>query len=160
MAQELSHFTTPAASRCFEDYVPGAVYEFGSVAIGEDEIVEFGKRYDPQYLHVDPQGAAAGPFGGLIASGWQTSALIMRLFVEHYLPGAASLASPGIDELRWLKPVRPGDVLRVRITTLETRRSKSKADRGLVRSRVEAFNQRDELVASLVGTNFIACRAG
>jgi acyl dehydratase len=144
--------------RTFEDYVAGTVFELGSIAVSEKEIVEFGERYDPQYLHIDRERAEKGPFGGLIASGWQTTAMIMRLFVENFLPDAASLASPGIDEVRWLKPVRPGDVLRVRVNVLETRRSRSKPDRGIVKSRVEAYNQRDELVATLVGNNFIAAR--
>ncbi len=104
--------------RTFEDYVAGTVFELGSIAVSEKEIVEFGERYDPQYLHVDRERAEKGPFGGLIASGWQTTAMIMRLFVENFLPDAASLASPGIDEVRWLKPVRPGDVLRVRVNVL------------------------------------------
>ncbi len=142
----------------FEDYVVGDVFEYGSIALSEQDIVEFARRYDPQYLHVDPEAARRGPFGGLIASGWHTNAVIMRLFVDNYLPGAASLASPGIDELRWLRPVRPGDVLRIRVRVVEARASKTKPDRGLVRSSIEALNQRDEIVATMLGTNFIARR--
>lgn len=98
----------PAKDRFFEDYAAGEVYEFGSIALDETEIVEFGRRYDPQYLHVDPERAARGPYGGLIASGWQTMATAMRLFVDHFLPEEANMGSPGVDELRWLAPVRPG----------------------------------------------------
>jgi acyl dehydratase len=120
--------------------------------------VEFARRYDPQYFHIDPELAVDGPFGGLIASGWQTGAVVMRLFVDHYLAQAASLGSPGMDEIRWLRPVRPGDSLRIRVTVLESRISRSKPDRGIVKASIEAFNQRDELVATMVGNNFIARR--
>jgi acyl dehydratase len=126
--------------------------------LSEDDIVEFARRYDPQYFHIDPERAVHGPFGGLIASGWQTGAVIMRLFVDHYLAHAASLGSPGMDEIRWLRPVRPGDSLRIRVTVLESRISRSKPDRGIVKASIEAFNQRDELVATMVGSNFIARR--
>jgi acyl dehydratase len=146
----------PAKDRFFEDYAAGAVYEYGPTALSESEIVEFGRRYDPQYLHVDPERAARGPYGGLIASGWQTIATAMRLFVDNFLPDGASLGSPGVEELRWLKPVRPGDVLRIRVTVLQTRVSNSKPDRGIVETRVETLNARDEVVATMRAVNFIA----
>ena len=148
----------PAGERYFEDYAPGDVHEFGSIALSEADILEFGRRYDPQYLHVDAERAARGPYGGLIASGWQTMSLIMRLFVDNFLPTGASLGSPGVDELRWYKPVRPGDVLRARATVLSARRSKSKPDRGLVETLLEAINQRGEVVAAARAINFIAKR--
>ena len=116
----------PVGDRYFEDYVPGAVYEFGSIDVSEAEIIEFALRFDPQDMHLDPDAAARGPFGGLIASGWHTAAMMMRLFCDHFLSKAASLASPGIDELRWLRPVRPGDVLRIRVSVLEGTRSRSR----------------------------------
>ena len=100
-----------------------------------------------------------GPFGGLIASGWHTAAMMMRLVVDNFLPRKASLGSPGIDELRWLRPVRPGDVLRVRVSVLETARSRSKPDRGVVRTLMEVLNQGGEVVMSLQAMNIIACRA-
>ncbi len=106
----------PPAQRYFEDYHVGMVDEFGDIAVTAEEIVEFARRYDPQSMHVDPVAAAQGPFGGLIASGWHTAAMVMRLFVEHYLSKVATLPSPGVDELRWVRPVRPGDTLRVRVT--------------------------------------------
>src|SRR5450756_1412288 len=106
-----STFTVPPEHRYFEDYVAGAVHEFGTIAVEEAEIIAFAKRYDPQIFHIDPQAAKQTIYGGLIASGWLTSGLIMRLYSDHYLSHVASLGSPGIDELRWLKPVRPGDVL-------------------------------------------------
>lgn len=149
----------PAKERHFEDYAPGAVYEYGPVALSEDEIVEFGKRYDPQYLHVDKDRAAAGVYGGLIASGWQTAAVLMRLFVDHFLPDGASLGSPGVEELRWMQPVRPGDQLRARVTILSARGSKSKPERGIVETRIDAFNQRDERVATMRAVNFMKRRS-
>ena len=109
-----SDFRVPREDRYFEDYLPGAVYEYGYLTVTEAEILEFARRFDPQPIHIDPEFAAAGPFGGLIASGWHTASMMMRLFADHYLSRVASLASPGIDELRWPAPVRPGDQLRLR----------------------------------------------
>ena len=144
--------------RYFEDYVEGEVHSFGSIDVEQDEIVAFAKYYDPQSLHTDPEAAKSGPFHGLIASGWQTCGLMMRLYVEHYLTHVASLASPGLDELRWLKPVRPGDRLSVRVTVLKAAASKSRPDRGAVTSFVEVFNQANELVMSLKVVNIIGRR--
>ena len=135
------------------------VDEFGEVVVTADEIVAFARRYDPQAMHVDPAAAAHGAFGGLIASGWHTAAMVMRLFVEHYLSKVATLPSPGIDELRWMRPVRPGDTLRVRVTVVETLRSRSKPDRGLVRSLVEVLNQDGEVVMSQRPMNLMRCRS-
>jgi acyl dehydratase len=148
----------PAADRHFEDFVPGASSRFGPIHIDEAEVIEFARRYDPQPIHIDPAAAALGPFGGLIASGWHTVSLVMRVLVENYLARGAALASPGVDELRWLKPVRPGDVLHVRVTVLDANRSRSKPDRGLVRTSIEAVNQRDEVVLSMIAMNLFRCR--
>jgi acyl dehydratase len=147
-----------AENRYFEDYIPGAVFEFGEARVSEDEIVEFARRFDPQPMHIDPEAATRGHFGGLIASGWHTAAMMMRLVVDYFLPQEASLGSPGIDELRWLQPVRPGDVLRVRVTVLETTRSRSRPDRGVIRGLMEVLNQRGEVVMSLKAMNIIAAR--
>src|SRR5262249_47958007 len=92
----LSHFAVPAEDRYFEDYVPGSAFEFGEVRVDQAEIIEFARRFDPQDMHVDPEKAASGRFGGLIASGWHTAALMMRLLADNFLPREASLASPGI----------------------------------------------------------------
>ena len=146
------------SERYFEDYPPGAVFEGGTVEVSEAEILEFARRYDPQTMHTDPAAAAHGFFGGLIASGWHTAALMMRLFAAHFLSPASSLASPGIDELRWLKPVRPGDVLSLRVSVTEARRSRSKPDQGVVRSLVEVLNQEGEVVMSLRPISLIRCR--
>jgi len=148
---------TPA-ERYFEDYHVGMVDEFGSVLVTAEEIVEFARRYDPQTMHVDAVAAGSGRFGGLIASGWHTGSLAMRMFVEHYLSKVATLPSPGIDELRWVRPVRPGDTLRMRVTEVEARRSKSKPDRGIVRSLVEVLNQNGEVVMSQRPMNLMLCR--
>ena len=149
----------PVEDRYFEDYVSGAVFEYGEIPVTKDEIVEFARRFDPQYIHVDFERAAQGPFGGLIASGWHTAAMMMRLIVDNFLPKSASLGSPGIDELRWLRPVRPGDVLSVRLSILEATRSRSKPDRGVVRTLCEVLNQDRAVVMSLKAMNIIACRS-
>jgi len=144
--------------RYFDDYLPGATYDCGSVSVGEDEIVSFARQFDPQPFHVDPGAAARGPFGGLIASGWHTAALVMRQLVDHYLPEEASLGSPGLDEMRWPDPVRPGDTLRVRASVVETRRSLSKPDRGIMKTAIEAVNQDGRTVMRATAINFLRVR--
>ncbi len=141
----------PPEKRFLEDYTEGSVYEFGSTKVREEEIIEFARKYDPQPFHVDPDTARATNFGGVVASGWHTAAMAMRLLVENYLPRGSALGSPGVDQLRWLRPVRPGDNLSVRVTIIEARPSKSKPDRGLLRSFVEVMNQRREVVTSWRG---------
>ena len=148
----------PVQERYFEDYAPGSVCVYGPIPIAEADIVEFASRYDPQPMHTDPAAATRGPFGGLIASGWHTAGLVMRVLVERYLSPVAALVSPGIDELRWQKPVRPGDVLHVRVTVVDASISRSKPDRGLIRSFIEALNQNDEVVMSLKAMNFLRRR--
>jgi acyl dehydratase len=152
------NFSSPIDQRYFEDYVSGSVHAFGEIRVEEDEIIRFARRFDPQVFHTDPEAAKQTVYGGLIASGWHSASLMMRLFVDHYLSHVASLGSPGVDELRWLKPVRPGDTLSLRITVSETKRSRSKPDRGLVRSDVEAMNQKGEVVMTMKTLNFIRCR--
>jgi acyl dehydratase len=147
------------APRYFEDYVVGSVFEAGSLDVSEREIIEFASRYDAQPFHVDRAAAATGPYGGIIASGWHMTALVMQLLVRRYLDPASSLGSPGIDELRWIKPVRPGDTLSVRVVVEEARRSQSRPDRGLVRSRIEARNAGGDLVLSMRAMNLMRVRA-
>ncbi len=142
----------------FEDYLPGATYECGSVSIDQASIVVFAKEFDPQPFHVDPVAAAAGPYGGLVASGWHTAAVVMRLLVENYLPAESSLGSPGLDEIRWPYPVRPGDTLRVRATVTEARRSLSKPDRGILTTLIEAVTQDGQTVMRATGINFVLVR--
>lgn len=152
-------FAVGRSERYFEDYLPGAVYEYGYVSVSEADIVAFAEHYDPQPIHLDAEFASSGPFGGLIASGWHTGGIAMRLLVSHYLSSVASMASPGIDELRWPAPVRPGDTLWLRTSILESRRSRSKPDRGLVRTRAELFNADDQMVLSLVAMNLLKLRS-
>lgn len=146
------------SERYLEDYEPGEVFEFGDVVVTEDDIIDFATRYDPQPFHVNPQMARDTIYGGLIASGWQTAGLMMRMLVDHFISPAASLGSPGIDELRWLKPVRPGDRLRCRTTVTEARRSRSKPDRGLLHTVVEVLNQEDEVVMTVKSMGLYRCR--
>ena len=155
---EKSTFTIPAEQRYFEDYIAGSVYEFGFVTVEQDEVIAFARCFDPQVFHTDPESAKKTIYGGLIASGWHTAGLMMRLFADHYLSKVASLGSPGVDELRWNKPVRPGDELAIRVTVQETKRSRSKPDRGIVHSFIEVMNQNREVVMSMKAANFFFCR--
>ena len=151
-------FVAPTDDRYFEDYVVGASHEYGHETISEAEILAFARLYDPQPIHTDLEFAKNGPFDGLIASGVHTMAILMRLYVTHYLSHAASLASPGLDEVRWPRPVRPGDSLWLRATILDARRSQSKPDRGLVRTGIDLFNQHDDEVLTTTAINFLSLR--
>ena len=144
--------------RWFEDYVPGAVHDLGSVVVDEQEVIAFARQFDPQPFHLDKDRAKRSAFGGLIASGWHTACMAMRLIVDHYLSEISSEGSPGIDELRWLRPVRPGDQLSVRVTILDSRRSHSRPERGIVRSQIETLNQDGAIVMHFASTIFIRCR--
>ena len=144
--------------RYFEDYAAGAVDEFGAYPITEQEIVEFARRYDPQPFHIDPEAARSSIYGGLIASGWMTCSVMMRMLVDHYISRAASLGSPGLDEIRWIKPVRAGDVLRVRVTITGTKRSTSKPDRGTIWMTDEVLNQHGETVMTCKAMGMYRCR--
>ena len=158
-AQELP-FTSPERDRYFEDYTEGAVYTLGEVIVDGEEMVAFAQRFDPQDMHMDESKAKAGPFKGLIASGWFTGSLIMRLYATRYLSNASSMASPGFDSLKWLIPVRGGDILTVHATIKEAKRSKSKSDRGVVKTFLKVLNQNDVVVMSIDAVNMIACRSG
>ena len=142
----------------FEDYVLGTSYECGSFSVDAASIISFAKEFDPQSFHVDPVAAADGPFDGLIASGWHTAALTMRLLVENYLSPEASLGGAGVDEIRWPHPVRPGDTLRVRATVVEARRSGSKPDRGIIKTLAETANQDGQTVMRCTAINLLRVR--
>jgi acyl dehydratase len=142
--------------RYFEDFKVGDVTELGSVDVTEEEIVEFAKRYDPQPFHIDPIAAKDSPFGGLIASGWHTAAMFMGMFVRTILLDSASMGSPGVEELRWTKPVRPGDTLSARVTVTGTQASSTNPKRGTVFTTSEVFNQDGELVATMKARGFFA----
>jgi acyl dehydratase len=135
--------------RYFEDFRQGDEYHLETVTVDRDEMVAFARRFDPQPFHVDEAAAKESPFGELIASGWFTGSLFMRMYVDELLTDAASHGSPGIEELRWLRPVRPGDQLTGRVTVVETRPSEKRPDRGTVFARSELVNQSGEVVMSL-----------
>lgn len=137
----------------FAEFHPGLVIEAGPTTVSEDEIVAFAKAYDPQWFHVDPAASREGLHGGLIASGWQTCGIAMKLVVEKALQGSESFASPGLAYLKWTHPVRPGDALRVKATVLETRRAASKPTLGILRWRWQLFNQHDTQVLDLEATS-------
>jgi acyl dehydratase len=130
----------------------------GSFTMSEADIIAFAEKYDPQPFHIDPVGAKDGPFGGLIASGWHTTSMTMRQLVDHWISPESSLGAAGIDDIRWPKPVRPGDTLHVRATIIEARRSASKPDRGIIKSRVELTNSGGDVVMTLTATNFVLLR--
>ncbi|MFO1299420.1 MAG: MaoC family dehydratase [Burkholderiaceae bacterium] len=148
----------PFKERYFEDFRPGEVIEFGDYLVTEEEIVDFARRYDPQPFHVDRKAAAESIYGGLIASGWMTGSIMMRLLVDHFIAPASSMGSPGVDEVRWVRPVRPGDRLHVRVTIVDTKRSQSKPDRGIVQVQQEMINQQGDTVMSLRGMSLSKCR--
>jgi acyl dehydratase len=135
----------------FEDFEPGRVIPVGNRTLGEDEMIAFAQHFDPQPFHVDKEAAAKSHFGGLIASGWHTCSIMMRMMVDGFLSEAASMGSPGVDEIRWLKPVRAGDTLTVTATIMDVRASTSKPDRGVVHTMWEAKNQHGETVATVKG---------
>ena len=136
--------------RYFEDFRAGEVIELGSHEVSEEEIVGFARQWDPQPFHVDPEAARQSVFGGLIASGWHTGAMWMRLYVGAMLDTAASQGSPGVEDLRWLAPVRPGDTLSGRLTVVDVRPSERRSDRGTVRIRGEMVNQDGVTVMTMV----------
>jgi len=135
----------------WEDFTVGEVIELGACAISEADVLAFARKYDPQPFHVDPEAARATIFGGLIASGWHTCAIAMRLMVDKYVGRSASLGSPGLDNIRWLAPVREGDTITYRRRITAARPSESKPGVGLVHSHWEALNQRGETVMTMEG---------
>ena len=144
----------------WDDFREGEVREFGAATVKHEDIVRFASEFDPQPFHVDEEAAKGTMFGGLIASGWHTAAMTMRMMCDGYLLRAHSLGSPGIESLNWLLPVRPGDTLRVRLTVLEARPLRSKPGVGLVKSRHEVLNQKDEVVMEMQGYGMFARRPG
>jgi acyl dehydratase len=144
--------------RYWEDFQVGEVVELGSYEVTREEILEFARRYDPQPFHVDEDAAAAGPFGGLAASGWHTAAMFMRLFVDGIFQDSASMGSPGVEQLRWTAPVRPGDVLTGRVRVAETYPSERRGDRGTVITENEALNQDGMVVMTMRARGFFRRR--
>ncbi len=146
--------------RYWEDIKQGEVFELGSHTMDKERMIAFAREFDPQPFHTDEKAAEASVWGGLIASGWLTGSTLMRLLYDGFLKDTASLGSPGVDELRWLKPVRPGDTLTARLTVIEVTASRSRPDRGIVRTRMELMNQDGEVVMTVTGVNFISRRPG
>ena len=135
----------------WEDFKAGETFPMGERRIEKDEVMAFARDFDPQPFHIDEAAAGQSMYGGLIASGWHTVALVMRMMCDSYLNQSVSLGSPGVDNVRWLKPVRPGDTIRAQRTVVEARASQSRPDMGLVKSRWEVFNQHSELVMTMEG---------
>lgn len=161
MAENITdlHFSTiPRDRRFLEDYRKGDHHRFGDLPVTEDEIIKFATVFDPQYFHTSVREAKESVFGGLIASGWHTGSLAMRMLVDHFLPGRAGLGSPGLDALRWLKPVRPGDRLSLAVTILDNRRSRSKPDRGAVTAQVDVYNQQEARVMAFTAVIMMSAR--
>ncbi|HEV7641555.1 MAG TPA: MaoC family dehydratase [Gaiellaceae bacterium] len=144
--------------RYYEDFEVGEITEIGPVTVSEEEIVEFASRYDPQPFHIDPEAAKSSLFGGLIASGWHTTALFMGMFVRGILLDSASMGSPGVEEIRWTAPVRPGDRLTARVTVTDVQPSANTPGRGTVFTASEVFNQDETLVLRMKARGFFARR--
>ena len=142
----------------FEDFPPGDVRESPPRTITREEMVEFARQYDPQPFHLDDDAAKKTIYGGLIGSGWLTVSVMMRLLWDTMLKDTVSLGSPGSDEIRWLKPVRPGDTLRARFTVVEAIPSRSKPDRGVVKTFTEILNQHEEIVMTMRGLGMFGRR--
>lgn len=142
----------------FEDFVPGRVWEATGDVVSSEDIIDFGRKFDPQDFHTDEEKARQSVYGGLIASGWHTLSLCMRMICDTVLIDSAGLGSPGLDKLRWTRPVRPGDRLRLRMTVREATPSRSRPDRGTVLSFCEVFNQDDELVMTMEGYSIFGRR--
>jgi acyl dehydratase len=153
----MSDSTVISKRQYFEDFPVGSVFEFGGITVTEPEIIAFARQFDPQTMHTDPIAAANGPTGGLIASGWHTIGLMMRMYADHFLP-ENGLPAPGVDEVRWLRPVRPGDTLSMRVTIEEARVSKSRPDRGIIRPFSEVLNQNREVVLTMRPINLVRRR--
>lgn len=149
---------TEALKYYFEDFEPGHMMELKGPTISQEEIVEFASRYDPQPFHVDEEKAKQSVYHGIIASGWHTVSLCMRMICDAYLLESASMGSSGVDQVRWLIPVRPGDTLAMRMTVLETNPSRTRPEMGIVRHRWDVFNQNQELVMEMTGVGFFRRR--
>ncbi len=142
----------------YEDIVVGVPERFGAYEVTREEVIDFASRYDPQDFHLDDEAAARGPFGTLAASGWNTAAISMRLLCDNLISRQTSLGGAGVQEIRWTRPVLPGDVLSLEVTVTEKRRSRSRPDVGLMKLFQRMFNQRGEEVMRLTSTGMIKVR--
>jgi len=150
--------TVPLKERFFQDYQPGEQFEFGDYLITEEEILSFARQYDPQAFHLDHEAAAKTHFGGLVASGWMTCSVMMRMMVDHYISPLSSMGSPGLENIKWLIPVRPGDRLRTHVKIIATRQSTSTPDRGFVMIEQSVLNQKNETVLTVNGSGMYRVR--
>ena len=150
--------TTAKPYPAFEDFVPGEITTFGAYEVTREDVIAFASEFDPQPFHLDEEAGKASLLGGLAASGWHSCSILMRMMFDEFIDGSTSIGSPGIDEVKWLKPVFPGDVLSVRREILEARASASKPDRGVVRFRFELINQKGEVVMIQTNPIFFARR--
>lgn len=142
----------------FEDFHPGQEIELGERTVSEEEIIAFARQFDPQPFHVDREAAGASIYGGVIASGWHTCSLMMRMVVDGLMCSASSMGSPGLDRVRWLRPLRAGDTLKVRYLTTQVKASNSKPDRGVVWSRWTATDQHGEEICTIDGMGMFGRR--
>ena len=147
-------------TRYFDDFTPGQIIELGQHTITKESILAFAREFDPQVFHTDEEAAKKTLFGGLIASGWHTGSIAMRLLYDGLIKHTLSLGSPGLDELRWVKPVRPGDTLSARLTVVDMVPSRSKPDRGIVRTLIEMSNQHGETVLTIKGLSLLGRKPG
>lgn len=150
--------TTKQFTWYFEDFIPGSVIPLGQRTVTEEEIIHFAQQFDPQSFHVDKDAAKASIFGGVIASGWHTCSMIMRMVVDGFIADSSSMGSPGVDEVRWILPVRPGDTLTVSAETVSVKSSTSKPDRGVVNTVWKAVNQDGQLVCTINGMGMFGRR--
>jgi acyl dehydratase len=150
--------TTKQFTWYFEDFIPGSVIPLGQRTVTEEEIIHFAQQFDPQSFHVDKDAAKASIFGGVIASGWHTCSMIMRMVVDGFIADSSSMGSPGVDEVRWILPVRPGDTLTVSAETVSVKPSTSKPDRGVVNTVWKAVNQDGQLVCTINGMGMFGRR--
>ncbi|MBY0570841.1 MAG: MaoC family dehydratase [Burkholderiaceae bacterium] len=150
--------TTKQFTWYFEDFIPGSVIPLGQRTVTEEEIIHFAQQFDPQSFHVDKDAAKASIFGGVIASGWHTCSMIMRMVVDGFIADSSSMGSPGVDEVRWILPVRPGDTLTVSAETVSVKPSTSKPDRGVVNTVWKAVNQNGQLVCTINGMGMFGRR--
>ncbi|HVG63129.1 MAG TPA: MaoC family dehydratase [Hyalangium sp.] len=144
--------------RYFDDFQPGEILELGSYKVQREEIIAFARQFDPQPFHIDEEAGRRSMFGSIIASGWHTASICHRLLVDSLLSKSVSLGSPGLDELRWLLPVRPEDVLSARVEVLSLAPSRSKPDRGSIKFRLEVRNQKGEIVMTELATALFSRR--
>ncbi|PCI47631.1 MAG: dehydratase [Alphaproteobacteria bacterium] len=145
--------------KAFEDFIVGAKKNFGDYLVTEAEIIEFARKYDPQPIHTDPEFAKKSFHGQLIASGWLTCSIMMRMLCDDFLTDSSSIGSPGVEKLRWIRPVFVGDRLKASATILTARLSKSKPGVGIMNYKVDVLNQKDEMVMTLTSTGMFLTRA-